>query len=221
MRCILRSESQNARSGPGRSQAAWHPAANDFESGWPAWRAPTIRQEKSSPFTEDADGTMADMAIRYDELVQDALRGVVRTVLERVARDGLPGDHHFFIAFRSGAPGVVIPTHLRDRYPDEMTIVLQHRFWDLEVEEEQFSVGLSFGGRAETLVIPFRAITGFVDPSVQFALQFAEASGKTMPTAPKETRPPADAPPERSSGPQKEEPGGAEVVALDRFRKKT
>ncbi len=164
---------------------------------------------------------MADMAIRYDELVQDALRGVVRTVLERVASEGLPGDHHFFIAFKSGAPGVVIPAHLRKRYPDEMTIVLQHRFWDLKVEDERFSVGLSFGGRSETLVIPFRAITGFVDPSVQFALQFAEATETTMPAAPKQDQPPEDAPPKKPSGTKKEAPGGAEVVALDRFRKKT
>ena len=163
---------------------------------------------------------MADMAIRYDELVQDALRGVVRAVLERVARDGLPGDHHFFIAFRSGAPGVVIPAHLRERYPDEMTIVLQHRFWDLEVGEDRFSVGLSFGGRSETLTIPFRAITGFVDPSVQFALQFAEAA-ETAPAPAQRDRPAADAPPTKPPQTSRKEPGGAEVVALDRFRKKT
>ncbi|RMD90115.1 MAG: hypothetical protein D6807_02435 [Alphaproteobacteria bacterium] len=169
---------------------------------------------------------MAESAIRYDELVQDALRGVVRAVLERVARDGLPGDHHFYIAFRSGAPGVVIPPHLKKRYPDEMTIVLQHRFWDLEVDEERFSVGLSFGGKAETLRIPFAAITGFVDPSVQFALQFAGrtaapseapqgAAGGEAPETPRE------APAKGKSPPPDAAPGGAEVVTLDRFRKKT
>ncbi|MFQ5347871.1 MAG: SspB family protein [Rhodothalassiaceae bacterium] len=169
---------------------------------------------------------MADPAIRYDELVQDALRGVVRTVLERVARGGLPGDHHFYIAFRSDAPGVRIPSHLKKRYPDEMTIVLQHRFWDLEVDEERFSVGLSFGGKAETLSVPFAAITGFVDPSVQFALQFAgRAAAPTQApqgaTGGEAAETPREAPVEDKSSPPDAAPGGAEVVTLDRFRKKT
>ncbi len=111
-------------------------------------------------------------AIQYDELVQDALRGVIRTLLEDVAKHGLPGSHHFYIAFQTRHPGVEMPDDLRQRYPDEMTIVLQHRFWDLKVHEDRFEVGLSFNRRPAHLVIPYRAIIGFVDPSSQFALQF-------------------------------------------------
>jgi hypothetical protein len=110
--------------------------------------------------------------IRYDLLVQDALLGVVRKVLADSARDGLLGDHHFYVTFRTGAPGVKLSARMRERYPDEMTIILQHQFWDLEVNEQSFQVGLSFGGTAELLVIPFDAVTGFFDPSVQFGLKF-------------------------------------------------
>jgi hypothetical protein len=110
--------------------------------------------------------------IRYDLLVQDALRSVVRKVLADTARDGLLGDHHFYVTFRTGAPGVRLSARMRDKYPDEMTIILQHQFWDLEVTEQTFQVGLSFGGTAELLVIPFDSVTGFFDPSVQFGLKF-------------------------------------------------
>jgi hypothetical protein len=110
--------------------------------------------------------------IRYDLLVQDALRSVVRKVLADTARDGLLGDHHFYVTFRTGAIGVRLSARMRDKYPDEMTIILQHQFWDLEVTEQTFQVGLSFGGTAELLVIPFDAVTGFFDPSVQFGLKF-------------------------------------------------
>lgn len=113
-----------------------------------------------------------DSNINYDAKVQDALRGVVRSVLEDTERDGLAGDHHFYVAFKTRAPGVVLPDHLKARFPDEMTIVLQHKFWGLKVSEDQFEVGLSFDRKPEILVIPFAAIVGFVDPSVQFALQF-------------------------------------------------
>ena len=110
--------------------------------------------------------------IRYDLLVQDALRSVVRKVLADTARDGLLGDHHFYVTFRTGAIGVRLSARMRDKYPDEMTIILQHQFWDLEVTEQTFQVGLSFGGTAELLVIPFDSVTGFFDPSVQFGLKF-------------------------------------------------
>lgn len=110
--------------------------------------------------------------IRYDLQVQDALRGVVRKVIGDVAREGLPGDHHFYISFRTGAQGVRLSQRLREKYPEEMTIVLQHQFWDLGVTEYSFEVGLSFSGIPERLLIPFDALTGFFDPSVQFGLKF-------------------------------------------------
>src|SRR3982751_4969315 len=111
--------------------------------------------------------------IPYDEIVQDALRAVVGRVLGEVERSGgLPGDHHFYITFKTRAPGVSIPKHLMERFPDEMTIVIQHRFWDLKVEEDDFTVGLSFGGVPATLHVPFAAVTQFHDPAVEFALTF-------------------------------------------------
>ncbi len=115
---------------------------------------------------------MANDLIRYDLLVQDALRGVVRRVLGEVAKEGLPGDHHFFITFHTGAPGVRLSAHMRAQYPDLMTIILQHQFWDLAVSENHFEVGLSFRNIPERLLVPFDAVTDFVDPSVQFALKF-------------------------------------------------
>ncbi|MDJ1158582.1 ClpXP protease specificity-enhancing factor SspB [Chelatococcus sp. SYSU_G07232] len=110
--------------------------------------------------------------IRYDLHVQDALKGVVRKVLGDAARDGLPGDHHFYVSFRTEHPGVRMSTRLREKYPQEMTIVLQHQFWDLTVNEHAFEVGLSFSGIPERLLVPFEAISGFFDPSVQFGLKF-------------------------------------------------
>lgn len=110
--------------------------------------------------------------IRYDLLAQDALRGVVRRVLQDVAREGLPGDHHFFIAFDTRAPGVRLSQRMREKYPEEMTVVLQHQFWDLIVSDIAFEVGLSFGGIPERLTVPFSALKGFFDPSVKFGLQF-------------------------------------------------
>ena len=114
-----------------------------------------------------------DSLIPYDEIVQEALRAVVGRVLGEVEATGaLPGDHHFYITFKTGAAGVDIPKHLSERFPDEMTIVIQNRFWDLKVSEDGFEVGLSFNQAPAKLVIPFAAITGFVDPAVNFALQF-------------------------------------------------
>jgi uncharacterized protein len=118
---------------------------------------------------------MAVDHIRYDLLAQEALRGVLRTVLSDAAKSGLPGDHHFFITFDTCADGVRLSQRMRAQYPKEMTIVLQHQFWDLVVSEDAFEVGLSFGGVPERLSITFAAVKGFADPSVQFGLQFEQA----------------------------------------------
>ena len=115
---------------------------------------------------------MAQDFIRYDLHVQDALRGVVRRVLADVVRDGLPGEHHFYISFRTQHPGVRLSNRIRAEYPDEMTIVLQHQFWDLSVTDQSFEVGLSFKGVPEKLFVPFEALTGFFDRSVDFGLRF-------------------------------------------------
>jgi uncharacterized protein len=172
---------------------------------------------------------MAVDHIRYDILTQEALRGVVRTVLIDAAAKGLPGEHHFFISFDTNAEGVRISSRLKAQYPAEMTVVLQHQFWDLIVGEESFEVGLSFNGVPERLFVPFAAVKGFFDPSVQFALQFAasveEAEASTddkSPVAPEKSEsPPAASPP--ATGAEDRPPApeeGAAVVSLDRFRKK-
>jgi uncharacterized protein len=132
--------------------------------------------------------------IRYDLMVREALRGVVRRVLADIARNGLPGEHHFYISFDTRAEGVRISSRLRVQYPEEMTIVLQHQFWDLIVSEIAFEVGLSFGGVPERLHIPFEAIKGFFDPSVQFGLEFQVASEADDADAPEAARPPAALP---------------------------
>src|SRR5437764_9305000 len=174
--------------------------------------------------------TMATDHIRYDVLARDALRGVLRRVLSDAAEHGLPGDHHFFITFLSTAEGVKLSPRLLAQYPEEMTVILQHQFWDLVVTEDRFEVGLSFGGIPERLVVPFSAIKSFFDPSVQFGLQFdpseaaAESPAANLPAAPAPSAltvpspaPPSPAP-EKQDEPAKTE--GAEVVRLDRFRKK-
>jgi hypothetical protein len=172
--------------------------------------------------------------IRYDLLTQQALRGVVRAVLADAAANGLPGEHHFYIAFDTRAEGVGMPDRLRAQYPEQMTIILQHQFWDLKVSEEGFEVGLSFGGIPTKLSIPFQAVKGFFDPSVQFGLQFEEvgeaeaqrsapANASEKDGAPSPVHAPAATPAETSTDdPDKEPPAGgsAEVVRLDRFRKK-
>ncbi len=161
---------------------------------------------------------MSEDLIRYDILTREALRGVVRKVLSEVSKVGLPGDHHFFISFASTAPGVRLPARLVERYPDEMTIVLQNQFWDLKVSETAFEVGLSFDDRPETLYIPFAAILGFFDPSVEFGLKFEVETdldvNETDPEAGEddgETEPDDEVPPPS---------GGDKVVSLDSFRKK-
>jgi hypothetical protein len=177
---------------------------------------------------------MATDHIRYDVLTRDALRGVLKRVLNDAAAHGLPGEHHFFITFLSTAEGVKLSPRLLAQYPEEMTIILQHQFWDLAVHDDRFEVGLSFGGIPERLGVPFAAIKSFFDPSVQFGLQFEPADAETVaetPEVPAKNLPASPAPsalavpasqPVASDPP--EEPAksgeGAEVVRLDRFRKK-
>ena len=142
--------------------------------------------------------------IRYDILAQDALRGMVRTILIDAAKKGLPGEHHFFISFDTRADGVRLSTRMRAQYPEEMTIVLQHQFWDLKVSEDSFEVGLSFNGVAERLSVPFAALKSFVDPSAHFALQFEEIAE----TANDAGTPPAKSKSENKSENKNEKPGG-------------
>ena len=124
----------------------------------------------------------AEQEIDYEALVQGAMRGIVRTLLMRVAKSGLPGEHHFYIAFNTSAPGVSMSPRLKARYPEEMTVVLQHRFWDLIVTDERFEVKLTFDGIPERLVVPFDAIKVFFDPSVPYGLQFEEAEATSAAT---------------------------------------
>jgi uncharacterized protein len=194
--------------------------------------------------------------IRYDLLTQDALRSVIRTVLADAAVKGLHGDHHFYITFDTRARGVRLSARLKASYPDEMTIVLQHQFWDLTVGEDDFDVGLAFNGIPERLHVPLRAVKAFADPSVQFGLQFAveeagamdsgadgagETRAEASKPAPVETSPPAkpaakpptpqpaqpkEGPPAQAASPAApaaaagKADASAEVVRLDRFRKK-
>jgi hypothetical protein len=165
--------------------------------------------------------------IRYDVLARDAMRGVLRRVMTDAAKQGLPGDHHFYITFLTQAEGVKVSSRLMAQYPEEMTIILQHQFWDLVVTDDRFEVGLSFGGVPERLVVPFAAIKSFLDPSVQFGLQFdtAEAVAAKPNEAPSSTAvAPAAAAPQDATAPDadgdKKPTEGGEVVRLDRFRKK-
>ena len=168
---------------------------------------------------------MATDHIRYDVLASEAMRGVVKKVLTEAAAHGLPGEHHFFITFVSKAEGVKLSSRLLAQYPEEMTIILQHQFWDLTVADDRFEVGLSFGGIPERLVIPFAAIKSFFDPSVQFGLQFepqeaAETSAAKLPAVPASPALPATT---AEPAPAEEPPPaneGATVVRFDRFRKK-
>lgn len=159
---------------------------------------------------------MAQDLFGYPKMVEMALRGVMREALARAASEGLPGDHHFYLTFRTRAAGAVVPKHLLAKFPEEMTIVLQHQFRGLEVSEDGFSVSLSFQSRWERLTIPFAAVTTFADPSVNFGLQFE---------APPEPSAEVAALPAQTPAPQPEEPKtmerpAAEIVTLDKFRKR-
>lgn len=155
---------------------------------------------------------MSEDLIRYDNLIETALREVVYQAMSGIVQTGLPGDHHFYISFLTKAPGVEIPEYLKEKYPDEMTIVLQHQFFGLTVTPETFSVMLSFNNVKERLTIPFAAITTFADPSVNFALQFQSMPAEDN----QEDSPPDDGP----SGGDKPEEKTGEVIRLDKFRKK-
>lgn len=159
-----------------------------------------------------------DSLIPYDEIVQEALRAVVGRVLGEIERGGgsLPGNHHFYITFKTAAPGVSIPQHLRDRFPDEMTIVLQNKFWDLEVREGDFTVGLSFNQIPAKLQIPFAAITAFVDPAVDFGLQFQTSVDEL----PHEEHDDAENDGETADPEGGEDGDGSNVVTVDFGRKK-
>ncbi|CAN5147089.1 ClpXP protease specificity-enhancing factor SspB [soil metagenome] len=153
--------------------------------------------------------------MNYDALAQDALRGVIRSALERAASpDGIPGEHHFYITFKTRAPGVSVPPDVIAKYPDEMTIVLQHQYWDLAVEHDLFSVMLKFGGMPKVLTMPYTAVTRFYDPSVKFLLQFEAPEVAAEPVVPISDAPKAVDP--RPDG----DDNGPKVVSLDQFRKK-
>ncbi len=162
-----------------------------------------------------ADETPPVDEMHYEQLAQDALRGVIRAALERAALpEGIPGAHHFYVTFKTRAPGVSVPPDILAKYPDEMTVVLQHQYWDLKVEPNRFSVMLKFGGMPKVLAMPYTAVTRFYDPSVQFLLQF-EPPETVEDAAPEAaTTEPAAAPP--SDGGDE----GPKVVSLDQFRKK-
>jgi hypothetical protein len=162
---------------------------------------------------------MATDRLRYDKMVEDALRGVVRKALREAASKGLPGDHHFYITFDTTHRGAVLPDWLREQYPEQMTIVLQHQYWGLEVEDELFSVTLSFNNRQERLTVPFAAIARFTDPAVKFGLQFETDGSEEEASKPvgKLPAPVAAASPKPAAAPP---PNGADVVTLDAFRKK-
>jgi len=189
----------------------------------------------------------ATSSFQYDLMIEQALRGVVRRSLTQVAKSGLPGDHHFYISFATKADGVAIPEHLRQRFPDEMTIVLQYQFWDLKVQPEGFGVTLSFSDKLEKLYIPFAAITSFADPSSRFGLQFQQATEaiddeeeEAAPTRPslsavsseptrldpskaapkRDIIEPAKAEAEAGGDDTAKAPTGEKVVTLDAFRRK-
>lgn len=158
--------------------------------------------------------------MQYEQLAQDALRGVIKSALERAASpEGIPGAHHFYVTFKTRAAGVELPQDVSAKYPDEMTIVLQHQYWDMAVNDELFTVTLKFGGLPKVLTVPYTAIVRFYDPSVQFMLQFDEPEIVEAEIAPLLTpvRDPEAAPTPPTGD---DDDSGPKVVSLDQFRKK-
>lgn len=156
---------------------------------------------------------MTEDYLNYPALIDHAMRGMVRDVMRRVQVEGLPGEHHFYISYDTQHPGVRMSEQLRAKYPKDITIVMQHQFWDFKVEDAQFHVTLSFGGAPEKLTVPFAALTAFADPSIKFGLQFQTASSEHF------------TPPEGPQGPESDDAstdddGIAEIISLDAFRKK-
>lgn len=159
---------------------------------------------------------MEEEPLDYHSMVQRALRRVLREALEVAAGEGLPGEHHFYVSFRTGAPGVVVPGYLRDRYPEEVTIVLQHQYWELDIDDDGFGVTLAFDGSRQRVEVPWDAVTAFIDPVAEFALRFQ---------TPEEARAQAEAKAEaEAEGAEETAPGSADptaqVVNIERFRKK-
>ena len=170
---------------------------------------------------------MPDDLMRYDLLAQTALKGVVREALRIAETSGLPGEHHFYIAFNTRHPGVQLSEKIAQRYPREMTIVLQHQYWNLRVMEDRFEVELSFDNVPEHLVIPFDAVKGFLDPAVQFGLQFESTAAERRPREADPAKAAAKAAPEPEAGAPEKKPAepapqdeAAKIVSLDQFRKK-
>jgi hypothetical protein len=161
---------------------------------------------------EDDQEQRPESLLPYDEWTEEALRHVVVSALERAAQSGLPGEHHFYLTFRTDHPQATIPARLRAQYPQEMTIILQHQFWDLKVEGDRFSVGLSFGGVPTTLVIPFAALTAFADPHVRYGLRFRVPSVPPQPAKVESLAPAASVVAGEEEAPQ--------VVSLDAFRRR-
>jgi hypothetical protein len=164
---------------------------------------------------EDDQEQRPDSLLPYDDWIEAATRQVVLQALAYVAANGLPGEHHFYLTFRTDHPGVVVPSRLRAQYPQEMTIVLQHQFWDLKVDKaaELVSVGLSFGGVPTTLIIPLQSVTGFADPQVRYGLRFRPQGVEAPEPEPAALEQPEQQPPEPGEAPQ--------VVSLDAFRRRT
>ena len=170
---------------------------------------------------------MAEDLMRYDQLAQNALRGVVRDALRKIQKSGLPGEHHFYIAFNTKYPGVGLSPRIAERYPREMTVVLQHQYWNLNIYEDRFEVELSFDNIPEKLIVPFNSIKGFLDPSVQFGLQFEvvpvedEAGAKTGEVIDMTNKSGGDQATDETAIPESETAESEKkVVSLDAFRKK-
>ena len=177
---------------------------------------------------------MADTPLQYEQMVENAMRAVVRDALLEVAEYGLPGDHHFFINFKTDAPDVEMPAHLRAQHPNDIAIVIQHQFWNLLVDEVGFSIDLAFGGKREHLYVPFASLISFVDPSVEFGLQFAREPAASLAPPDQDPMLPAPEDPEtadnadqdadqdaaQDAAPATDPDGGKNVVSLDQFRKK-
>ena len=163
---------------------------------------------------------MAKDLLRYDKMIESAMRGVVRQAISEASRHGLPGAHHFYISFRTDHPGTVVPDFLKSRYPQEMTIVLQYQFWGLDVEEESFSVTLSFNNAHERLTVPFQAVTVFADPAAKFTLPFQATPATAGQGQPAPSEPAAAVPAPPAPAAEDAPAEGAKVVTLDAFRKK-
>jgi hypothetical protein len=178
------------------------------------WRRALSKGRLVQPEVTMADQPPPVDEMQYERLAQDALRGVIRSALERAGGPGgIPGAHHFYITFKTRAAGVTVPPDIIAKYPDEMTVVLQHQFWDLAVEHDLFSVMLKFGGVPKVLTVPYRAVTRFYDPSVQFLLQFEAPETPELPSL---VPTPEPTPPAPTGG----DDDGPKVVSLDQFRKK-